>query len=190
LFEAVTIVEYSSLTKSPLAAFRQPPRYAFKMKYLLPALLALILLSACSTTHDRAWKTGAVEHEGVPLYLRFPDGLDYDTLQKTYPQLIVLKQQLLHVNDKGAPQADHNDSLGEFDTYIVNFLEKSGNGITVLVETFGGKRIYYMYSKTSIDASAMESAIRRTYPEHSVTISAKSDREWGFIRRYAREWKF
>lgn len=139
---------------------------------------------------DRPWKTGSFEYEGFPLLLRVPDGLNYDALKQIYPQLISVTHYLSNVEANGLPEADYNASLIVFDDQLVGALEDTGAGITVLVETFGGERTYYMYSKSDFQPELLEQELNKTFPEHRIEISSKTDKEWSFIKRYANDWEF
>ena len=141
-------------------------------------------------TDTRPWKTGEFEYEGFPLYLRVPDGLNYDELSKSYTQLIDVTQILSEVKSNGLPEADYNKTLIDFDGFLVNYLERLGKGITVLVETFGGKRSYYMYAKPEFEVFVLKQEINKLYTQHRVEIETNTDQSWSFIRQYANDWKF
>jgi len=141
-------------------------------------------------TKERPWKTGEFEYDGFPLYLRVQDGLNYNELEKDYPQFISVTHNLSSVKNNGLPESDYNKSLIDFDGYLIGILEHSANGITVLVETFGGKRTYYMYSRSDVDVSSIEQEIEQLYPEHQLEIESSNDNDWSFIRKYANDWNF
>lgn len=141
-------------------------------------------------TKERPWKTGSFEYEGFPLLLRVLDGLKYDELKEIYPQFISVTHYLSEVKSNGLPESDYNESLYDFDAQIVELLENAGAGITVLVETFGGERTYYMYSKSDFSSELLEKELNKTFPEHHIEINSKPDEKWAFIKRYANDWKF
>ncbi len=153
-------------------------------------VLSILLIAGKVVAEERPWKTGSFEYEGFPLLLRVPDGLIYDELKEIYPQFISVTHYLSKVKNNGLPETDYNQSLYEFDEQLVGALENAGAGITVLVETFGGERTYYMYSKSDFPPEMLENELSKTFPEHQIEISSKIDKEWSFIKQYANDWKF
>ena len=139
---------------------------------------------------ERPWMQTELEYEGFPLYLRYPAGLNYDELKITYPQFITITHILSEVKSNGLPKSEYNKSLFGFDGQLVDILEKAGAGLTVLVETFGGKRAYYMYSKDDFSPELLEKKLKESFPEHEIEISSSVDNEWSFIKQYAKDWKF
>ncbi len=151
----------------------------------------MILLSTGNAiAQNRHWKVGIFEYEGFPLMLRAPDGLKYDELKEIYPKFISLTHHLSNVKDNGFPEDVYNESLFDFDNQVVKSIEDDGSGITVLVETFAGRRIYYMYSKTDFDPGLLKKELNRKFPEHRIEIDSRMDNEWSFIKNYANDWKF
>jgi hypothetical protein len=150
-------------------------------------VIVFLLIAGNVVAEDRPWKTGSFEHEGFPLLLRVPDGLNYDELKEIYPQFISVTHYLSKVKNNGLPEADYNESLYDFDEQLVGALENTGAGITVLVETFGGERTYYMYSKSDFSSELLEKELNKTFPEHQIEINSKTDKEWFFIKQYAND---
>ena len=103
-------------------------------KHLLTIFIAILLVGNIMAS-ERSWKTGETEYEGLPLFLRFPDKLNFDLLQQQYPKRISVTHLLSEVTNNGSPESNYNETLYEFDGYLVNYLEDNGHGITVLVET-------------------------------------------------------
>ena len=151
-------------------------------------LLFLLTISTLTMANDERWKTGSFEYEGFPLFLRSPYKLNYDELQILYPQFISLTHILKDVNNNGLPNKEYNQSLFEFDTFVSEVLENKRNGVTVLIETFGGKRNYYMYSTEEIDTVKLKELILNNFPDQEILIESRLDLKWGFIRAYASDW--
>ena len=139
---------------------------------------------------ERPWYTATCDYEGVPLYLRYPNGLDYDDLGENYPQLIIVTHVLSEVTNNGLPTGEYNESLLSFDNHLVDVLENSSAGFTVLVETFGGKRTYYMNAKDDFPHSLLESMFEGSYSMHEITVESVSDDNGSFIKKYSKEWGF
>jgi len=136
------------------------------------------------------WHTGEVQHEGFPLLLRFPDKPDFDILSRRYPKLLAVEHTLAKVKPSGLPEPDYNDSLADFDHDLVSAFEPSASGITVLVETFGGRRSYYIYVSADAPVEDVKRHLSTKYPQHQLHWSLQDDAGWKFIRRYSEEYKF
>ena len=137
---------------------------------------------------DPNWKTKNVMHEGYPLFLRYPAKLDYTSKCTTFPQLAVVTHHFSKVTGNGLPDADYNDALFAFDTDLRDAFENTGAGHTVLVESFAGKRNYYIYVSPDVAMTGILSGIATRYPEHKITWLVRSDPTWGFIQEYAKEY--
>ena len=136
------------------------------------------------------WYTGKVQHKGFPLLLRFPGKPDFDTLPRRYPKLLVVEHTLAKVKPSGLPESDYNDSLADFDHDLVTAFEPSATGITVLVETFGGRRNYYIYVSADAPVEDVKRRLSTKYSQHQLDWSLRDDPGWKFIRGYSEEYKF
>ncbi len=146
-------------------------------------------MAADTTKKETKWYTGEIQHEGFPLHLRFPEKPDFDSLQKKYPKLLVVTHTLAKVKSSGVPEADYNDSLAEFDHEMVTAFESS-SGITVLVETFGGRRTYYIYVSADAPVEATKQRFTTKYPQHKLAWKLRDDAGWKFIRGYSEDYHF
>jgi hypothetical protein len=133
------------------------------------------------------WETRTRTHEGFPLYLRRPVGLDFDALASKFATRLVLTHTFSFRRLDGAPEPGYNEALAEFDTSVTRYFEPSGAGQIVLVETFAGKRNYYFYV-ASFDPNAMLDDLRHRYPGCRLEAQCANDPTWGFIRRYSAEY--
>lgn len=138
---------------------------------------------------DTKWYTGEVQYDGLPLQLRFPEKPDFDTLEKRYPKLLKVTHRLVKVTTSGMPESAYNKTLAQFDHEMIVAFEPS-SGITVLVETFGGNRIYYIYVAATAKVKEMKERFLKKYPEHHLEWELKDDPHWKFIRRYSEDYKF
>ena len=138
----------------------------------------------------RRWRTLSLTHEHFPLMLRTRTFLDFDFLQQKFPILVTVTHALAEVQPSGLPKPAYNKTLADLDHDLLAAFEESGDGLTVLVETFGGKRTYYSYVSMQADLKALESAIRTKHPGHDLNWESKKNSEWTFIRRYSRDYGF
>ena len=139
---------------------------------------------------EQLWLTGKFEYDGYPLHLRVPKGLSYDELSLKFPKFISVTHSLSQTTDNGLPVSEYNNTLGDFDEFLIKYLENTDSGITVLVETFGGNRVYYMYSNKNFDVSKLKSLISQKYSQHKVEIDSNMDDKWSFIKQYSEDWGF
>ena len=133
------------------------------------------------------WKSKQLSHEGVPLLLRYPEGLHADSDKTLLPVLAVVTHAFLNASPNGLPEPDYNDSLIIFDRDIRATFENGGIGHTVLIETFGGKRKYYIYVAQGLDLAGKIASLSKSYPQERLSLSVHPDAEWGFIKKYAKE---
>ena len=161
------------------------------MKQLITLLVVVSILMGCQTVMiERKWNVGEYKYEGYPLLLRFPIGLDYDALSKEYPQLVVATFEFSEVTSNGLPESNYNKSLEYFDLYLSSRIERDGEGITVLIETFSGKRIFYMYSKRELDLEQLKNKVAAQYPKNHLVWEKQLDSGWKFIKKYAHDFNF
>ena len=135
----------------------------------------------------RIWRTKEVAHEGFPLLLRYPENLNFDANKIAFPLLAVVTHEFSKVSPNGLPEPEYNDSLLSFDSDLRATLEAGQIGQTVLIETFGGKRKYYVYVAPEIHVDEKVASVSKRYPGERLSSSVHSDPEWGFIKRYAKE---
>jgi hypothetical protein len=134
------------------------------------------------------WKTKQVTHEGFPLFLRYPEQLDFGTLRVAFPNLAVITHHLSMVRPNGLPDADYNDKLFRFDMDVRAAFEAPSVGVTTLIETFAGKRNYYIYVGKGTDVANYLSSLARLHPDEKLTWTVRADPEWSFIKRYSAEY--
>jgi hypothetical protein len=83
---------------------------------------------AADAKKETRWYTGEVQHEGLPLHLRFPEKPDFESLARKFPKLLVIKHTLAKVKSSGVPEPDYNDSLTGFDQELVTAFERTASG--------------------------------------------------------------
>jgi hypothetical protein len=147
-------------------------------------------MSQKKSKKNTTWYTGEVAHEGFPLMLRFPEKPDFDALQDKYPKILVVTHQLEKVTSNGMPESDYNYSLMDFDEDMVDAFSSDLSGITVLVETFGGRRNYYMYITKDAPVDEVKKRFASKYPKYILEWKIVDDPGWKFIRRYSHDYSF
>jgi hypothetical protein len=139
------------------------------------------------TNEFMEWKTRQLTLEGLPLFLRYPEGIDIDLYRSKFPKLLVVTHEFSKVKPNGLPDPDYNDALMQFDKDIRQAFEGAGTGLTVLIETFGGKRKYYIYAEESVTGSEALSSLSRSSPHERLSCSVHRDETWSFLAGYSKE---
>ena len=91
------------------------------------------------------WRVHKRDYEGLPLFLRHPVGLDASALMPRLPVLLTITLEFAEVRADGLPAKAYNDSIEALDLCLVKLFEAQGQGITVLVETFGGRLVMVIH---------------------------------------------
>ncbi len=139
-----------------------------------------------SQTVADPWLTAMVEHEGYPLALRVRPTADTEKNRTRYPRLAVITHTLAQVRPNGLPEPDYNDLLAEFNLAIVEAVDQHDAGLTVLVETFGGRRNYYAYVAAADHAESAVDSLRKRFPEHQLSLAGRMDGDWRFLNDYRK----
>ena len=63
-------------------------------------------------------------------------------------------------------------------------------GFPVLIETYAGKRTYYIYVTAELDAVAAVVQLRRMFPEHKIESEVRKGSGWRLIRQYSEDYSF
>lgn len=67
--------------------------------------------------------------------------------------------------------------------------EQTGDGYTVLVETFGGKGMYYLYVSSTAPIQRQFDGLKNRYPEHRLSLEHNPDPDWSFRKKYADDFE-
>jgi len=140
----------------------------------------------------REWLTADTVYEGFPIYFRRPDIAiaEYSRLCADYPVRLTVTHFLVEVKDNGLPQTDYNSSLADFDAALIAMPRESGAGIVTLVETFAGKRTYYVFIRQGVDAEAGIRKLLQRFPREKLEWSLKPDPQWRLMKGYAKDFGF
>src|SRR5688500_278746 len=102
----------------------------------------------------RTWQVSGHTYESFPLILRWPTNVDTPTNRKRYPRFAVITHEFTHRYPDGRPEPAYNETLFDFDEAITSAFDSPRCGVPILVETFGGKRIYYFCISPEADLAA------------------------------------
>ena len=137
---------------------------------------------------EGAWHCRSLEYEGFPLYLRWPWQLDVEGLSRRFPKLLVLTHTFNFRRFDGAPEPVYNNALADFDLAVSRSFSADTRGQIVLIETFAGKRNYYVYVEPALDGTAFCLKLRAQYPGHHLSETTRDDSSWSFYRKYHAEY--
>lgn len=147
-----------------------------------------VLMSEASSPISEGWTTAREMYEGFPLYLRAPTKIDYSQAA-SFPTLVMITHVLEDVRSSGLPEPQYNTDLFDFDEEVVALFERSGDGYTVLIETFGGKRTYYQYVSSDAAIQKQFDDLTNRYPEHKLMLEHRLDPDWSFRKKYADDFE-
>ncbi len=156
------------------------------MKRLILIFLALFS-SSVSSADKSNWVVKVQDYEGYPLFTRYPDNLNYDKSQELYPTRLIVDLTFAEIKDNGLPANGYNESLEDFDNFVVEYFMKSSTGICVLVETYYGKRHFYSYVSNTADIDTFKRVLLKKFPQHKFEMEIKPDKNWSFIRKYSED---
>jgi hypothetical protein len=130
------------------------------------------------------WLGSTVEYEGFPLALRVRPRAGTVEHRASLSQLAAITHKLAQVRSNGLPESDYNDSLADLDHSIITSLESLGAGVTVIVETFAGKRTYYAYVISAEHADRALADVKHRFHEHDLSLEVRADARWGLYEKY------
>ena len=140
----------------------------------------------------RPWLNSDTIHEGYPIYFRRPDirVSDFESLRPQFPILLVITQQLSQVQSNGLPESNYNRSLEALDSALIEPFRDEAHGLVAVVETFAGKRTYYIYSNALFDLDEFERAISAGYGDARLSWKRHDDPTWRLFCGYAADFQF
>ncbi|PUA27397.1 MAG: hypothetical protein B0W54_12500 [Cellvibrio sp. 79] len=141
---------------------------------------------------ERTWHTAEAEYDSLPILFRKPyiKVSEFSYLSKDYPVLLILKHHLQVVKSDGLPEGGYNQSLEEFDLSITAPFKIDTNGIVGLIETYAGKRTYYIYITEFFKVSEFVETLRNRFPGENCTVEVEPDSTWRLLNGYARDFGF
>jgi hypothetical protein len=140
----------------------------------------------------RTWLNAHTEYEGFPIYFRRPNVpiAEFPVLQPRYPRLLVLTHILTHVKSNGLPESAYNASLESMSMSLTAPFEDETAGLIAVIETFAGKRTYYIYLASAFDADAHVRDARMRFPQEALQHEVQEDPAWRVFRGYAADFDF
>jgi hypothetical protein len=140
----------------------------------------------------RNWLNARSTHADLPIYFRRPAVLvaEFDVLRPKYPHLLSITHRLSQVTGSGLPDAAYNDSLASLDAALTGPFRDEEDGLVALVETFAGKRTYYIYLAPSFDADVFMSGVAARFPAQELSWNFRDDPTWLLFNGYAKDFQF
>lgn len=140
-----------------------------------------------SEATDDRWLGKTARYEGLPLALRVRPYVLTPENQRSFPQLVAITLNLEKVRPDGMPESDYNDTLADLDAELIDLFEKNKVGLTVLVETFDGRRVFYSFTQATAPVQALVADFQKKNPIHVISVHVKPDPNWGFIASYRKQ---
>ncbi|TLD69964.1 hypothetical protein FEM03_14630 [Phragmitibacter flavus] len=137
---------------------------------------------------QRMWVISIHTYEGFPLLLRHIDRLPFPSRRKELPTLSIITHTFSERSPDELPEPAYNDDLAELDLAMITVMRDRRIGSPVLIETFGGKCIYYHYVVDRHSAKRQFQKARLLFPDEMIDFDTREDPEWGFIDRYAKNY--
>ncbi|MFC4525553.1 DUF695 domain-containing protein [Dyella halodurans] len=159
-----------------------------KNSFLVFALLAAWAFCAACFASELHWTVTQHTYEGLPLFTRYPVDLDYDRSKAVFPIRMTASLTLSKVTANGLPEAAYNASLESLDNFVVEYFENREEGQCVLVETFNGKRHFYIYIAEQADVDGFKKVLAARFAGSEIEVATFRDPNWSFIKRYAAEY--
>jgi hypothetical protein len=115
--------------------------------------------------------------------LRYPDTLPSAEDMELRGNLFLVRHHFAKRLDNGLPEPDYNDGLAELDLSLMRLFGED-DGMLMLVETFGGKRLYYYYLRDNVEGAQALEAIKKRRPDEQLSCDWYDDPDWTFIKRF------
>ena len=129
------------------------------------------------------WSTTEIQYEGFPLLLRKPYYVNVWEFKDKLTILLCVEHRLDKVSSDGLPEKQYNSTLSEFDHYMCSLFDESNEGIIFLIETYGGKRMYYYYTAPNFNIEPQIETVKQKFNVYLESWS-QDDFGWGFLKDY------
>ena len=141
---------------------------------------------------DRNWFTAESEYQGSPILFRRPNISlnEFEQLSAVFPFLLIITHDFARIRHDGLPEQNYNDSLMFLDEHITSWFKSEQSGIVFLVETFSGRRTYYIYVGNTEYGESVAKSIVDTFPSESLAWKIESDKKWRLAHGYAKDFHF
>ncbi|MBC5781639.1 DUF695 domain-containing protein [Ramlibacter sp. USB13] len=142
--------------------------------------------------NPRAWLHARSTHADLPIYFRRPavPVAEFDALRPKYPRLLSVTHHLGHVMGSGLPEPAYNESLAALDAALTGPFDDEVDGLVALVETFAGKRTYYVYLAPAFEADAFMAGVAARFSAQKLSWKLHDDPTWRLFNGYAKDFQF
>ena len=116
--------------------------------------------------------------------------MDVDTPdhRQRFQHLAVITHTFAERLPDGRPEPKYNETLADLDHDIITAFDTQGSGVPILIETFGGKRIYYFCVSEAADVAAAIAPVIAAHAKKQLSWESKQNAGWRFLDGYAKEW--
>ena len=137
---------------------------------------------------ETVWFFNELDCDGLPLLLRYPEAFDLNYYKEQFSELLLITYPLEHINALGLPHPEYNNSLKGLDEVLSGMFEEHSLGKTVFIETYAGRRIYYIYISEQADLGAYDNSIKEHFPGIALKWDLKEDPNWSFFIQFAGQY--
>jgi|GEM_PF-1268215 len=154
----------------------------------ITVVCAVVYLVWLEIRGQSMWVLSQHTYEGFPLFLRHVERLPFPSRRRKLPQLAIITHTFAKRRSDGLPDPDYNDGLLDLNMTLIDAMKLDGVGTPVLIETFGGKRMFYYYVIDQRSAESRFHDIKRLFSGEELSFDSRADPKWGFIQRYAKDY--
>jgi hypothetical protein len=134
------------------------------------------------------WSLNMIESEGVPISIRYREGVRNAVGHPEYPLQIAVAVRLLDPSEVGLTNAAEAERLYEIEDALTASLAKDDEVVFVMSRTSAGIRefIYYAQPNDLAYYEAQIDTVRTQFTEHDIQCMMRSDPAWTLFAQFSR----
>ncbi|GHC14411.1 DUF695 domain-containing protein [Cerasicoccus arenae] len=126
------------------------------------------------------WTLSKGTHDGLPLLVRFRQGLDIDSGRRLIPHQLKITWGFEDAVDQGLPSEAEERSLEDFENHLIPELERDSQSALAVVITNNGRRSWYIYTNDVEEFSRRLHAIPQKEDPYPIDIALTRNEAWQF----------
>lgn len=134
------------------------------------------------------WSLNMVESDGVPISIRYREGVRDAVGHPDYPYQIGVAVPLLDPSEVGLTNAGEVERLYAIEDALADALTHADEAVFVMSLTSGGVRefIYYAHPKDLMHYEKKVGEVRTRFLEHDIQFTMRGDPEWALFTRFSQ----
>lgn len=113
--------------------------------------------------------------------VRYQVPIEPSAVRDRFPHLVTVTHHFAKIQSNGLPEPEYNRNLLEFDHDIRTTVEQGEFGITVLIETFCGKRHYYIYVASENSPEEALAGFMKLHPTEKISWASPAGSRMDFL---------